>query len=299
MWRARITRLGIGFAKGWAVLMILTYLAGADPLRAQEEPYFVVDNHHLQEAGTLEIANYSVAGEPQMGSRYLGSEFELEYRFEPRWASELDLQYQTTFGDSTIFTGYTWANRFRLLPSNHWINPVLFVAWEDANGADKSIAEIEGSGSEADFTDKNAVARETREHEIETKLILSRDKNGWDFSGNVLAAKELRDTPWQFGYALGLSRPLSTADSERQCDFCRRSITPGLELYGGLGDADRFGFHDTVQYIAPEISWELRSGFAVKMSPNFGLTHASQHGMLHFALIWGFPHFGRRVRDLL
>jgi hypothetical protein len=294
----QVFRLPIGFAKGWALLMMLTCFAIAQPLRAQEEPYFVVDNHHLQEAGTLEIANYSVAGDPAIGSRYLGSEFELEYRFQPRWASELDLQYQTTFGDSTIFTGYTWANRIRLLPRNHWVNPVLFLAWEDANGADKSIAEIEGRGTEADFTDRNALAAKTREHEIETKLILSRDQNGWDFSGNVLAAKELRDEPWQFGYALGVSRPLSIADSEDKCDFCRRNINPGLELYGGLGDANAFGFHDTAQYIAPEVSWEFRNGFALKISPSFGMTHTGQHGMLHFALIWGFPHFGRRVRSL-
>jgi hypothetical protein len=294
----RTLRFGNRIAScAWPCILVLPLLLlGARPTLAQEEPYFVVDNHHLQEPGTLEIGHYSVTGDPKNGNRYVGSELQLEYRLQHWWASELDFDYQTTFNDSTLFTGYAWANRFKILPSNHRLNPVIYLAWEDENGADKSISEIEGHSGESSLTVPNALAERIHEHEIESKLILSHDRNGWDFVGNILADKDLNGPPWEFGYALAISRPLSTRDSEEPCNFCRRKLTPGLELYGGLGDRHSFGLRDTEQYVAPEISWALRGGIALKSSVNLGLNSQSQHVFFHFAVTYAVPGFGHRMR---
>jgi len=44
-------------------------------------------------------------------------------------------------------------------------------------------------------------ARKEHIHEIELKLILSSTLKGWNFTENTLAAKNLANSPWEFGYA--------------------------------------------------------------------------------------------------
>lgn len=265
---------------------------------ALEDTYFVTDHHHLHEAGNLAISNYSVLGTPKSGNEYLGSQIELEYRITKWWATEVQVDGQTTWNDSTVFTGYSWTNKFKLFPSNHWINSALVLGWEDGNAADKCIAEIEGRGAEDDFALPNSITRKIREHEVEMKLIVSRDYRGWNFAGNVMAAKNLASEPWEFGYSLGASRPLSAADKDEHCVFCRRSISAGLEFYGGLGDAHSFGLQNTPQYLGPEIAWKLGERLAVKAGPHFGLTPSSQSLLVHFGVVYEIPDFNQRMSKL-
>jgi hypothetical protein len=128
-------------------------------------------------------------------------------------------------------------------------------------------------------------------------LILSRDHRGWNFAGNILAAKDVSGEPWQFGYSLGTSRPFSTAKSDTQCNVCRRAFSAGMEFYGGLGDTHQFGLSQTSHYLGPTISWELANGIAFKAAPNFGLTQQSQHAFVHFAVIYDIPDFKKRVGE--
>ena len=53
------------------------------------------------------------------------------------------LDGQVTVHDSTIFTGYRWENRFRPLLREHWINPVIYVEFENTS-ADKALRESGG-----------------------------------------------------------------------------------------------------------------------------------------------------------
>ena len=62
--------------------------------------------------------------------------------------------------------------------------------------------------------------------------------------------------PWEFGYALGVSRPLALAASSKRCVFCRENFAAGVELYGGLGDLDEFGLKDTSHYLAPSSGFQ-------------------------------------------
>jgi hypothetical protein len=298
MWAISKLRSIISLRLLLSILVTVSLLLGTPASRAQEEPYFVADSHHLLEPGDLEFSNSYVSGIMKRGREFTGGEFQLEYRLRKWWVTEIGLDGQSTLHESTIFTGYSWVNRFRPFPGNHWVNPVLSVGWEDTNAADKTIAEIEGHGEEANYSMPNDQARKIREREIETKLILSRDHKGCNLTGNVLAAKELGAVPWQFGYALGVSRPLSTKDADEPCNFCLRRVSPGIEFYGGLGDAHHFGLHDTSHYAGPAIAWELSNGVAFKASANFGLTPDSQRTLIHFAVVYGIPGFGRRVRSL-
>lgn len=280
------------------ILLISLILMAGQRAGAQESPYFVTDHHHLPDAGALGLADYNVVGSPRIGNGFIGSTLEFEYRLEKWWATEVQLEGQSTLNDSTIFTSYTWVNKFKLVPKNRWINSVLSVGWEDGNAANKSIVEVEGHSGEDDFNVRNDVARRIREHEIELKLVLSRDHKGWNFAGNVIGVKDLAGTPWEFGYSLGASRPLSTTDANTRCTFCRHSFSTGLEFYGGLGDAHSFGLQNTSHYLGPVFSWQISERFAVKAGPNFGLTPQSQHVLVHFAFIYDIPEFGKKVREL-
>ncbi len=278
--------------------MALCLMAACQTATSQESPYFVTDHHHLPDRGALGVANYNVAGDPKFGNEFLGSMMEFEYRLEKWWSTEVQLEGQTTRNESTIFTGYTWVNKFKLVRQNHWINAVLTVGWEDSNAANKTVVEIEGHADKSDFAFRNAEARRIHGHELETKLILSRDHKGWNFAGNMIGVKDLGGGTWQFGYSLGASHSLSTTNSKMACVFCVRSLMAGLELYGGLGDAHSFGWQRTSHYLGPVISWQLSERLAVKAGPHFGLTNESQHALVHLAVIYDIPGFGKRLREL-
>ena len=75
------------------------------------------------------------------------------------------------FSPSTIFTGFRLENRFRLLKSEHLINPVLYVEYEGINEASQIKKEIVGNAENS--PENNAELADSHAHEIEAKLILS------------------------------------------------------------------------------------------------------------------------------
>ena len=144
---------------------------------------------------TCEVTTKNVTGEPAGGNRFVASALEFEYGVKGWWTSEVYLDGQATAGDSTIFTGFRWENRFRLLMREHWINPVLYTEFEDINGADKTLLEIVGHDGVDDLTGVNAEARVEKQREIEAKLILSSYFRGWTIAENFIAEKNLNRFP--------------------------------------------------------------------------------------------------------
>jgi hypothetical protein len=261
------------------------------PSFAQESPYIVTYDHYMEEPGTLDVEYFSTFGTQRGGNDFHAFWVELEYGATAWWTTEVYLDGQTTFGDSTIFTGARWENRFRVLPREHFINPVLYVEYERKNGADKILKEGEGLDSEADFLTPNAEARTEHINEIELKLILSSTFKGWNISENTLAAKNLTNEPWEFGYALGVSRPLASKASPNRCNLCRENFSAGVEMYGGLGNRYNFGLRNTSHYLAPVTAWTLPSGWTLRLSPGFGLNDNSHRFLLRWGLSREFPGF--------
>ena len=285
------------------ILLGLIYLAGARlclPGRAaaQETPYFVTYSHNLEQPGNLEIELNSVYGTQQGGNRFVAPWIELEYGATAWWTTELYLDTQTTFGDSTLFTGYRWENRFRPLMREHWINPVLYVEFENINGADKTMKEVVGFDGQADHADPNAEARQEHKHEIETKLILSSNFKGWNISENFIGEKNLGHEPWEFGYAAGASRPLRLAATPRPCNFCRENFVTGAEIYGGLGTASDFTLSGTSHYVAPILAWQMPNGATFTISPGFGLNDNSHRFLLRWRVSYEIGGFGKKIRSL-
>ena len=275
--------------------LLLVVMAASACCCAQERPYFVTYSHEMEEPGNLEVEISSVTGRPQAGNRFLGSATEFEYGVKAWWTTEFYLDGQTTWNDSTIFTGYRWENRFRPLLREHWINPVLYIEFEDIS-ADKALREVVGHDGQADFLDSNANTRADKERELELKLILGSNFRGWNFSENFIAEKNLVAGPWEFGYALGASRPLRLAASAHKCAFCPEKFQAGVEMYGGLGDAHSFGTRLTSHYLGPAINWSAPNGMTLSFSPQFGLNDYSIPRLFRFGIRYEIEQVVGRFR---
>ena len=263
---------------------------------ADEGPFFITYTHQMEEPGNLEITSKNITGEPEGGNRFLGSALEFEYGIKGWWTTEIYLDGQTTASQSTIFTGYRWENRFHLIPREHWINPVLYVEFEDINGADKALLEVVGNDSGDDLAVPNSEARLEKKRELEAKLLLGSYFKGWTFAENFIAEKNVRHAPFEFGYAVGVSRPLALAARPEPCGFCAENFEAGLEMYGGLGTHSSFGLHDTSHYLAPTLAWTSPNGLRLSVSPGFGLTESSARFLLRFGVSYEIGQAGRFFR---
>jgi hypothetical protein len=283
---------------GRRALPCLLLAAIAPRVAAQEAPYFVTYDHHLEEPGNLEIATTSTMGIPRSGQRLFFAPYaEFEYGVTGRWTAELYLEGQSTSGDSAVFTGWRLENRFRPLKREHWINPILYLEYESLNEASRIQKEIVGNAEIS--SERNAELADVHAHELETKLILSSNVHDWNLAGNFIVEKNLSASEaFEFGYALGVARPLAKLASGSQCRFCRENFTAGVELYGGLGTVNGFGFHETAHYIAPVISWQLSDNASVHVSPAIGLTHLSNPVLLRFGYSYEIRGFGRKVAQM-
>jgi hypothetical protein len=280
----------------FVLLFFLLFFPKAAP--AQENPYIVAYDHYLEEPGNLEIEYFSTFGTQRAGNDFHAFWMEFEYGATAWWTTEFYVDGQSTFGDSTVFTGVRFENRFRLLKREHFINPVLYVEYEHISGADKILKEVEGHDVESDNADRNATLRQEHNNEIELKLLLSGTHKGWNFAQNTLAAKNLSNHPWEFGYAIGASRPLALKASAKRCSFCRQNFIAGAEMYGGLGDRHSFGLHETSHYVAPVIAWNLPSDWTLRLSAGFGLNDNSHRFLLRWGVSREIPGFGSMVSRL-
>jgi len=214
------------------------------------------------------------------------------------WTTEFYLSGEHVSNDSTIFNGFRWENRFRPLLREHFINPVLYIEYENNNQADRSLLEVVGHDNISDLLLTNAQGRSETEREMELKLILSSNTHGWNVSENFITEKAMNELePWEFGYALGVSRPLTLAAGARSCFFCRENFSAGAELYGGLGDLNDFGLRQTSHYAGPTIGFNVPRGPTVSFSPNFGLNDNSVGVLYRFTVSYEvqqlFGHFRR------
>jgi hypothetical protein len=267
-------------------LLVATQLLFHSTAQAQERPYFVTYSQDMEEPGNLEIETFNAVGNPKGGDAFIGSNVELEYGLKTWWTTEFYLDGQATSNQSTIFTGFRWENRARPWMGEHWINPVLYAEFEDIS-ADKSLREIVGHDGQADLLVPNGIARLEKKRELELRLILGSTVHGWNISENFITEKNLQNPdPWEFGYSIGVSRPLQLAASSNECSFCREKWQAGAELYGGLGDSNGFGTRQTSHYFGPTLNWTAPNGMTLAVSPQFGLNSYSLPFLFRFSVAY-------------
>jgi len=261
---------------------------------AQEKPYFVTYSADLEEPGNLEIALKGLTASPKNANAFVSPTIEIEYGATAWWTTEVYAQGQATENDSTVFTGFRWENRFKPLPREYWINPVLYVEYERVSQADKSILEVTGHDSIARFQVNNGQTHGIIEKSIEGKLILSSNFKGWNVSENFIAEKNISNEPWEFGYAIATARPLVLAASSHKCWLCLQNFDAGAELYGGLGTRYSFGLKQTSQYAGPTVDFRTPAGVTYSFSPQFGLNDNSIGTLWRFKISYEV----QQLRDL-
>ena len=165
-------------------------------------------------------------------------------------------------------------------------------------GADKALLEVVNHDSKDDLTAPNSEARAEKKRELEAKLILGSYFKGWTIAENIIAEKNVAHEPFEFGYAVGVSRPLVLAAKTHRCNFCAENLQLGVEMYGGLGSYTDFGLRGTSHYVAPTATWTLANGATFRLSPGLGVTHPSTPFMLRFGLSYEIDEFGRAVSSL-
>src|SRR6266496_3916033 len=94
---------------------ILLLLMIALPAAAGDRPYFITYDSSMEEPGNLEIETYGLTASPKNGNAFTSALMELEYGAKGWWTTEFYLDGQSTTNESTVFTGYRWENRFRVL----------------------------------------------------------------------------------------------------------------------------------------------------------------------------------------
>src|SRR5579859_2435510 len=194
--------------------------------RAQDRPYFVSYAHDMEDPGELDIeSKTAIAG---TRNPFAAMATESEFGVRSWWTAGLYLDGQVTDEDSAIYTGFRIENRLKPWKGEHIVNPILYVEYENISGADKTILEFVGHDAEDDMNGANDVARRKHQHEGEFRLILSSNVHTWNFAENFIAEKDLGHSPWEFGYAIGVSRPLR-AVSVSPCTLCGSKFVAGVE----------------------------------------------------------------------
>jgi hypothetical protein len=290
-------QLGCNMHTLFKILLASTTLTAVAAF-GQESPFFVTYTHHMEEPGNLDLEVSNTSGVPRDGQRfYFAPYMELEYGVTAKWTSELYLESQSTSGDSPVFTGWRLENRYKPFAREHWINPVLYLEYENVSEASRIQKEIEGGGP--DLTTPTALLTLEHAHELETKLILSSDYRDWNISENFIVTKNLSESEgFEFGYSFGVARPLASLASGSECRLCRENFIAGIEMYGGLGSTLGFGVHHTAHYVAPVISWALSDNSTLRFSPGFGLTNESNPVLIRFGYSYELQGFGSRISKL-
>jgi hypothetical protein len=283
-----------------SIALLVCFLALAAPRRihaqASEPPYFVTYSSVMEEPDNLEIDYRGTQGTPPNANGFYASTVEFEYGMRAWWTTEVYLSGVTVANDSTVFTGFRFENRFHVLPRQHFLNPVLYVEYEDHNDDDRGVLEVTGHDGNSSLNLTNAQGRLAIERELELKLILDSNFKGWNVAENFISEKNFNEPePWEFGYAVGASHPLKLAASRHKCVFCRENFSAGVELYGGLSTLDDFGLRGTSQYLGPTVQWNIPHGPSIQFSPNIGLNDNSVPVLYRFSVSYEIQQFANRL----
>jgi len=232
---------------------------------------FVLYNHHMAEAGEKEIMLMNDIGQLADGTRYTAQMIEFELGITDRLTTEFMIEGQNTSGQGGYnFTGFRWENRYRLFADEVFLNPVLYIEYEDLSADTKYLMEVSGR---EDTTQQTKVR--PRERVLETRLILSQNiSDALNIAFNWLNESDLDTGVAAFGYATGINYKINGG------------MLLGLELFGGLGDSNKgITTNGTItqHYISPNLRIDLAPTWRIKIGGAIGLTNVSQD-LFRFAL---------------
>jgi len=170
---------------------------------AGNEANFVLYDHHTDEKGETEVNVFSdlseaVGDEPG----YSAQLFELERALTDRWEAALYLEGDKIDGEDYLFSGLRIESRYRLFEYGAFLNPVLYVEYENLHPDHRYLLDVTGRTDTPE-------GPETWKHEIESKLIVGHDiTKKLDVAFNWINETNIDTGRWEFGYALGFNYAL-------------------------------------------------------------------------------------------
>jgi hypothetical protein len=286
-------------------VFVLGVIAAANALSghawAGNEANFVLYDHHTDAKGETEINVFSdfssaESGEPHYSAQLL----EIERAITDRWEAALYLEGDKIDGADYQFGGWRLESRYRLFDYGAFLNPVLYVEYENLNPDHKYLLDVTGRTDTPE-------GPERWEHEIESKLVVGHDLTSkFDVAFNWINETNLDTGHWEFGYALGFNYALvGEANQEAEeheehgahehapegAGWAIKEVKLGAELYGGLGDSTLGLTLDpnvTQQYAGLNLKTEWANGLHVMVGGAAGLTGDSERGLLRLMLGYEF-----------
>ena len=257
------------------------------PAHAGQDANFVLYNHYMEEKGETEVEVYSDYGHVGKGEpNYTAQLFEIEYGVTDLFTTSIYLEGVKTYEPSAEydFGSFRFENRLRLFKDETLLNPVVYAEYVYKKPVSRFNRDVVGRA------DGRVPPEGTSEHELETKLIL-----GHDFGSNVNVAFNTiheinfsNDNLVAFGYAAGLNyafynaydAPSGLADLG---ETGLQKMTLGLELYGGVGDADKGLTLDgdlTEHYVGVNLRADFNNNWHAGIGGAFGLTAISEDALV-------------------
>jgi hypothetical protein len=284
-------------------VIILALMVGAylPPWQAWagNEANFVLYDHHTDEKGETEINVFgdfsnAVGDEP----RYAAQLFEIERALTDRWEAALYLEGDKIDGEDYLFGGWRFESRYRLFEYGTFLNPVLYVEYENLDPNHKYLLEVTGR------TDTPEGPLGTK-HEVESKLIVGHDiTSKFDVAFNWINETNFDSGRWEFGYALGFNYAIigeanqeaeehkhGEREARKASGWAIKELKIGGELYGGIGDSTLGLTLDpnvTQQYAGLNLKTEWTNGLHVMVGGAGGLTKDSERGLLRLMIGYEF-----------
>lgn len=270
---------------------------------AGNEANFVLYDHHTDEKGETEVNAFgdfsnAVGDEP----RYSAQLFEIERALTERWEAALYLEGDKIDDEDYLFAGWRLESRYRLFEYGAFLNPVLYVEYENLSPDHKYLLDVTGRTDTPE-------GPERWQHEIESKLIVGHDiTSKFDVAFNWINETNVDTGRWEFGYALGFNYALvGKANQEAEeheheghgahehaskgAAWAIKEVKLGGELYGGLGDSTLGLTLDpnvTQQYAGLNLKTEWTNGLHVMVGGAAGLTKESERGLLRLMIGYEF-----------
>jgi hypothetical protein len=290
-------------ARNSLALMVVASCLFARQASAGNEANFVLYDHHTDEKGETEVNLFSdfsnaVGEEP----RYSAQLFEIERALTDRWEAALYLEGDKIGGEDYQFGGWRLESRYRLFDYGAFLNPVLYVEYENLNPDHKYLLDVTGRTDTPEGPEK-------WKHEVESKLIVGHDiTNKLDVAFNWINETNVDTGRWEFGYALGFNYAIvGEANQEAEeheheahgahehgskgAGWAIKEVKLGGELYGGLGDSTLGLTLDpniTQQYVGLNLKTEWANGLHVMVGGAAGLTKESERGLLRLMIGYEF-----------
>jgi len=211
---------------------------------------------------------------------YFSHMLELEVGVTDQYATEIMIEtYEDLASRKAQFTGFRWENRFRIFRDPVFLNPMIYVEYEDLDPGTRYKMEVSGWVRPPYATEEGP---ERRERILEGRLVLSDDFGPLGFAANLISETDLRSGLTAFGYAMGVMWMMHGGDSGGE-EAAQPGASYGCPMHPEV--------HQEAPGSCPRCGMELRIGhFPIRREacgckrdmPNCSCGHcAGGHGPCH------------------